>query len=375
MKNIHSLARPLAAALLLSFLIVFPACDGDGDDGTAADVTVMTYNLYLGADLFNLIDIPANQVPLVAAQLFANVQATDFAARAQAIADLIEEESPALIGLQEVSLYRGQSPGDNLPGGAGTPATTVVFDFLDLLTTALTDRGLDYRVAARTENADVELPSTVNGEDFTDIRLTDYDVILARGDVQTADAVEANFTTAAGLDIGGMEVPFTRGYNSVQAIVGEVAFTFVNAHLEVDDGNPAGAALVQAAQADELVRTLEASPLPVVLVGDFNSAGDGTGTTLGEPFNTTTYGLLTSTYTDAAVQADATDPTCCQADDLANSTSTLSQRIDLILHRGGARTLSAEVVGDEPGDRVTVGGELLWPSDHAGVVATLRITN
>jgi hypothetical protein len=31
---------------------------------------------------------------------------------------------------------------------------------------------------------------------------------------------------------------------------------------------------------------------------------------------------------------------------------------------------SARVVGDQPGDR-TPGG--LWPSDHAGLVATLRI--
>jgi hypothetical protein len=32
--------------------------------------------------------------------------------------------------------------------------------------------------------------------------------------------------------------------------------------------------------------------------------------------------------------------------------------------------VSAEVVGDDPADRTTGG---LWPSDHAGVVATLRI--
>lgn len=336
----------------------------------------MTYNLYLGANLFDLIGIPADQVPVVAAQLFASVQATDFPARAEAIADLIEAENPGLIGLQEVSLYR-TDPSD---GSENPNAETIAFDFLDLLMTSLEARGLDYRMVAQTENADVELPST-DGTTFTDIRLTDYDVILARSDVQTANPVTENFAVAAPVPIGGEAVAFTRGYNSVQATVGEVTFTFANTHLEVDDGDPAGAALVQTAQAAELLLTeLIGASLPIVLVGDFNSPADGSGTVVdltsnGVPFTGTTYGLLTNTYADAAAEAGATGNTCCQADDLSNATSSLSQRIDLILYRGDVETLSAEVLGEEAGDRVDVNGTLLWPSDHAGVVATLRVQN
>ncbi len=380
MENIQRYARPLGlATLLLSFLFILPACDSDGDDGDAADVKVMTYNLYLGANLFDLIGIDPTQVPVVAAQLFGSVQATNFPARAEAIADFIQANNPDLIGLQEVSLYRTQTPGDNLPGGAATPATDVAFDFLAILQAALTSRGLNYNVAAQTENADVELPSTVDGQTFTDIRLTDYDVILARSDVQTTGAVEANFAIAAPVPIGGDDVPFTRGYNSVQATVDGATFTFVNTHLEVDDGNPQGAALAQAAQAGELIGALLTATQPVVLVGDFNSAADGSGTviTLPDPlpFTGTTYGLLTNSYTDAAAEAGATGNTCCQADDLTNATSSLASRIDLILYRGDVEATAAEVLGEEAGDRVDANGTMLWPSDHAGVVATLRIQN
>jgi hypothetical protein len=38
--------------------------------------------------------------------------------------------------------------------------------------------------------------------------------------------------------------------------------------------------------------------------------------------------------------------------------------------RGRGHVLHARVVGDEPDDR-TAGG--LWPSDHAGVIATIQL--
>lgn len=367
---------PLGLALLLLALLPIAGCDSDEGPSASAEVSVMTYNLYLGAEIFALVGTPAEDLPIVAGQLYADVQATDFPARAEAIADLIAAQDPALVGLQEVTLYRTQTPADNLPGAANTPATEVSFDFLALLQTALDDRGLDYRVAATTTNADVEVPSTTDGVTFTDIRLTDRDVILARADVETANPVEANFEIAAPVPVGGQAVPFTRGYNSVRATLDDVTFTFANAHLEVDDGNPAGAALAQFGQANELREVLASAPEPVVLVGDFNNAADGSGTEIvitdPLPFTGTTYDLLTTFYTDAAGEAGVTDDTCCQAADLLNPASSLASRIDLVLYRGDVEPLSAEVVGDEPGDR-TPGN--LWPSDHAAVVATLRIAN
>lgn len=327
-----------------------------------ADVTVMSYNLYLGANIFGLVGIPAEQVPTVAGQLFEQVRETDFPTRAGALAAVIEAQSPDLVGLQEVTWYRSG------PGMDPAPATTTEYDFLALLMDALGD---EYRVVATTVNADVEVPALVDGG-LRDIRLTDRDVILARNGVEVSNAQTGNFDAFAPVPVGGQEIPFLRGFNSVVATVDGVSFTFANAHLEVDDGNPQGAALAQTAQAFELVDALSSAAQPVVLVGDFNSAADGSGTVVGPPFNQNTYTLLTRTYTDAFTEAGVDDPTCCQAADLQNTTSTLSSRIDLILHRGQVEAQAAAVVGDEAGDRTSTG---LWPSDHAGVVATLRITN
>jgi endonuclease/exonuclease/phosphatase family metal-dependent hydrolase len=368
-------AWPLSLALLLALVLPIAGCDSDDpDDGVSADVAVMTYNLYLGADIFALVGEDPEDIPVIAAQLFANVQATDFPSRAMAIADIIAEENPALIGLQEVTWYR-TDPSD----GSETPnASTTAFDFLALLQSTLDARDLDYVVAATTVNADVEVPSTTDGETFTDIRLTDRDVILARSDVETTNAVEETFSLAvtAPVPIGGQEVPFLRGYNSVLATVDGVTFTFANAHLEVDDGNPEGAALAQFGQANELRNALDGATRPVVLVGDFNTPADGSGTEIvitdPLPFTGTTYDLLTTFYTDAAPAISATGDTCCQDADLLNDASDLTSRIDLILYNGAVEPLMGEVVGDEPADR-TDGG--LWPSDHAGVVATLRIEN
>jgi hypothetical protein len=66
--------------------------------------------------------------------------------------------------------------------------------------------------------------------------------------------------------------------------------------------------------------------------------------------------------------------TCCQAPDLLNPNSTLSYRIDLVLTRG-VSVENIKLVGDQPSDRTLFppSDPPLWPSDHAGVLATLRI--
>ena len=76
-------------------------------------------------------------------------------------------------------------------------------------------------------------------------------------------------------------------------------------------------------------------------------------------------------YTDNWMDlTDEPSATCCQSDDLVNRSSTLSGRIDMIFHRGDLTPLSASVVGNQIEDRTASG---LWPSDHAGVVATLSL--
>lgn len=62
--------------------------------------------------------------------------------------------------------------------------------------------------------------------------------------------------------------------------------------------------------------------------------------------------------------------TCCQAEDLLNPLSLANERIDLVLFRGAFGVMAADILGEDPGDRTESG---LWPSDHAGVSARLRL--
>lgn len=354
----------LLLALLLATGLLMAGCDlikpGDGDDAKER-VTVMTRNLYLGGDLFGLLEAEGPEEALQeATALFAAVLASNFPERAGALAAEIEAADPALIGVQEATLYRTQQPSDFLQGNTTPNAEDVLFDFLQILQDSLMARGLEYRVASTVVNLDEELPVASQPGTFIDVRLTDRDVILARADVQTSREVAANYTAAVEVEIAGAPITFLRGYQRVRAVVGDARFTFVNTHLEVGGD----AAPVQVAQATELLSTLAGIGGPIVLVGDFNSAADGS--------TTASYGLLTQAYTDAFATVRPDDPgfTCCQEADLRNEASLLDERIDLVLYRGAVRALEAEVVGEAPSDKTPSG---LWPSDHAGVVATLRI--
>lgn len=351
-----------------SFARVLPAPGAGG-------VTVMTRNIYLGADLSPLLAAPPPLVAFVARETFDKIQATDFPARAEALADEIATTNPHLVGLQEATLYRVQTPGDAALGGT-TPATTVFQDFLEILLDALEARGLDYAVAVVQENTDAEVPVfTGNGADglptFTDVRLTDRDVILARRDVAFSNPERAHYAVNQPFVIAGRPMVFLRGWTSLVASVGGHTFRLFNTHLEVETFSA-----VQVAQATELLGVTRAEPLPVLLVGDFNSDAGGT--------QTPTYGLLTAAgFQDAWLAVNPPSGrsggfTCCHAADLRNGEPTLDHRIDLVWIGDGFMTrqgragggVHATVVGDELADRTPSG---LWPSDHAGVAATLQL--
>ena len=343
--------RRLSLAFCALALLLTAGCDSDGTEASGS-VRVMTQNLYLGGDLFTLLqpECEGNAIVGCVGRLYATIQASDPASRMAAIAAEIARVNPDLVGLQEVSTYYVQTPGDNLPGAAGTQATQVSFDFLDLLMAALEAEGASYVVASQSPNSDVEFPATANGTDFFDVRYTDSDVILRRSDVSTSNAFEKHFNSILTIPVGGVNQQFLRGYQRVDAVVDGFAFTFFNTHLEVGGQ----AETLQTAQSIELRSAVEAVAGPVVMVGDINSNGNANGPS---------YAVLTAPLTDAF--AAGTAATCCQAPDLRNTTSSLATRIDVILTRGFDATAAGEVVLDMPADRV--GG--LWPSDHAGVWA------
>ena len=146
----------------------------------------MSRNLYLGADLTPAILAPSpGEARTAAGEIYKKVIDTNFGARAKLIAQEIENAKPHLIGLQEVSLWRRGQRG--AADGPATPATEVVVDFLDVLKHELDRIGLNYRVVSNQQEADIELPTSISGDDTAEFdgRLTMRDVILARKGVKT----------------------------------------------------------------------------------------------------------------------------------------------------------------------------------------------
>jgi endonuclease/exonuclease/phosphatase family metal-dependent hydrolase len=346
--------RRLALALLLALALPVPA------PADPALLRVLTRNVYVGFDVDTILAAltgdPAT-LPLVAKQAFDAVQATDFGQRAEALAREIGRTRPDVVGLQEVSLFRVEDP------PTLGPATDVAIDFLALLQAALAARGLAYDVAVSLANLDAEVPAL--RDDFTccrDIRLTDREVLLVRSGLPVLQTLSANFaailTTPCAACPGGLfAVP--RGWVAADVSVGDQVVRIVSTHLEIEPAAP-----VQEAQALELLAGPASTAPPVVLLGDFNSRADGTGTA--------TYDILTAAgFADAWLDVHPRRPgfTCCHQADLLNRRPALDQRLDLVLTAGDVQALTATVVGEQHGDRTADG---LWPSDHAGLAVRLR---
>ena len=124
-------------------------------------------------------------------------------------------------------------------------------------------------------------------------------------------------------------------------------------------------------QALELVQTAANTTLPVVLVCDCNANPDDPNDPIIQNFQAYLV-LKNAGFIDAFRTARPNDPgfTFGQDENLLNVTSTMSHRIDLVQFRGPFTIEDVQVVGASPGDRARLG---LWPSDHAGVVATLTL--
>ena len=164
----------------------------------------------------------------------------------------------------------------------------------------------------------------------------------------------------------GVPVALPWAWASVDVTRSGRSFRFATTHLDPISG------VAQQLQANEFLAGPGSTTLPIVWVGDFNSNAEGTVIT-GVPSATATYSRSSPRATaDAWSARNPSDPgfTCCQATNLLNPTSTLTERVDLVLTRGPFHVGKASLVGDEASDRLASG---LWPSDHAGVVVTLEL--
>jgi endonuclease/exonuclease/phosphatase family metal-dependent hydrolase len=352
---------------------------GTAEAVAGGKITVMTRNLYLGADLAPILTATTETDFFVsAAAVLGQIAATNFPERAEALAAEIAEKQPHLVGLQEVVNL-------TLDGTHGLPPFR---DYLADLLDALAAQGANYVVAAIVENLTLVL--TIPG--IGTVGVTDRDVILARSDVSFSVPLNESacpqrfsvsgcnylaFVSGTAPVVGTVDLK--RGFVIVDALVDGSPFRVANTHLEGRDPVPTNplSQIFQDAQASELILALAAVPNPlggpVFVVGDINSSPDDPVITIGPLTIVPPYRqFLAAGYTDAWTLRPGKPPgfTCCQLGDLSNRESVLSERIDIVFSDAIPVRVKANVVGNDESDKTTPSG--LWPSDHAGVVARLE---
>ena len=352
---------PLAAAL------IFAACDEgsvlepDGVDpnlrrgpGPAVHaVSVMTWNMYVGADVDAVIAAllspdPSDDQPALLAAI-GTLQETDAAARINAIARRIARTRPHVVGLQEVSEI-------NIDLTALGLLVVIDLDFAALLQASLAALGANCTLAASVQNIDV-FP-------FPGVRLVDYDAMLVDANrVQVSSAHGQTFANNIGVVAPGVEIK--RGWVSVEGTVHGQSYTFVSTHLESGPGEPLS--LLRATQATEIVTAIGDRDRAVVM-GDLNDGPDS-------PM----HGVLSGAgFADAwtASRPHARGLTCCHDTDLSNRRPMFDQRLDYVFARGIGNPIARHRgrivrLGIRPSERIEGPVHAIWPSDHAGLLARL----
>jgi endonuclease/exonuclease/phosphatase family metal-dependent hydrolase len=372
--------------------------------GKGTQLTVMTRNLYLGADLTPALE--ANTVDSAidaGGQIVNQVHATKFpSVRAASIAAEIKKRKPDIVGLQEAAWWR-TGPVD-LAAALGTPVASQTDpaggDFLTDLLNALNAKskkasaakkgkkkgGVQYVLANVKPEFDFELPvnddgngSGLAGADHNE-RLTMRDAILVRKGVgiKFKNPTSGTFNTLLreSLAGGARNIDVTRGWNAIDVKARGRSFHLVDTHLEAFDssgsnttnqGTTLGKGDVRAAQATQLVGPggPANSKRPVILLGDMNSDDD----TVQPNGDRNAYAALTAG--GLSERSTANPLGCCLNDPFLvggpNSINDFDHQVDHVLtNTGKIRFVKGFVDGRAP-----VNG--LYPSDHAALTSVLKI--
>ena len=343
----------VAAALLLSITATAgpPAAaddPDDPDDASAADgegdrVTVLSRNLYLGADVAIALDLLPD-MPAAAQFMWEQVAATDIDARVDLLAAEVERDRPAVIGLQEATRWRCR------PGNLGRLAT--VFDFTTAFLDATRAAGVPYVIAATEGDqalqggyripalpflSRVEDPATFQPRFGTDTASCGFDLadaLLVREDLaeQVVAAGGRHFTERYA--VVPTVLTIDRGYAWADLALEGGTVRFVTTHLEAlwDPGEVPHSAR----QAGQLLEDLADTATPVVLLGDINAdPRDPRGPGVANP----------------ALQPEASDACPAQVDDPRPDTALGTCNAYWTLRQGGF-----EDAGPDPLD----GANLTW---------------
>lgn len=314
-------------------------------------LTVMTRNIYLGADLNTIEDVSDSQglVEFVASLISILSQDTDIHVRSKQLADEILQTKPDLIGIQEAATFIFTDPF----------GTENVIDYLTILLQELTKRNLNYSVAVKSDpgNPLGPFPSDFAGNTAS---FAMSDAILVNDDNNSIEIVH----TASGIfsrqqtittPFGDLEIPF--GWCYVDGVTSDKKFRFANTHLNRYGGE------LNEAHAAEFLKMITKTDSPLIVVGDMNITPEGTSTDI--PEVTKTYNILTEDLIDAW-DSDG-GYSCCFNERLTGG--DLVERIDYILYDGKLKKKSV----NEIGTTAFRDKKPLFASDHSGLVASFTL--
>jgi endonuclease/exonuclease/phosphatase family metal-dependent hydrolase len=379
-----TLSRPRAFLRALILAAVAGGVIGAGSASADSNLTVMTQNLYQGTEFAHFAALQGT-TPTFAQALeattadYATYQATRFKDRAVQLAGEIASNNPALVGLQEVATWHK---------GAFDPAhifglpEPVSEDFTQELLAALAAKGAHYAVVSpQPNNFTLAFPVLVPPTFACCIAvgMVESGEIIARTDLPSdqfsvsnpqSGTYNARIPPIENTLVPSEPFVFTNSWQSVDVTVPGKSFRFITTHLDALD--PSG--FVRGIQAKELVAGPANTSLPVVVTGDMNSGPNS----LPAAYNALLAGGPAGPLSDAWTAAGLGAPplTCCHLEfnDLVNNPNAVyTQELDHVLTRGSFHAKSARLVGNtvpEPAPE-----PFIWPSDHAGMVATLATGN
>jgi len=344
-------------------------------------VTVMTQNLYQGTEfrhiqeLLGKAEVSFPEALAATTADYTTYVKTRFKDRAKQIASEIVQNKPVLVGLQEVATWYAGAFKETNPFGLPDPPPTE--DFTQELIKAIAADGMQYEAVSRHDNNFTLAFPIVTEASFpypgANVGMVESGVILARTDLppgQLKLSNPASGTYAAKIILKNpiteppSPIPFTNSWQSIDAKVRGRAFRFITTHLDALDST----GTVRYFQAKELATVAASSSLPVVVTGDMNS---------GLKSSPAAYGaLLEGGLSDTWTAAGLGEPplTCCHLapKDLATDPlAPYTDDLDHVLTRGNYSVLDEHLVGNKA--PASPPSSFIWPSDHAGVVATLAV--
>jgi endonuclease/exonuclease/phosphatase family metal-dependent hydrolase len=385
--------------LIFVALLLVPTSSAQADK---SQITVMTRNLYLGADVGVAMDLIPN-LPAAAQFMWDQVKATDFNKRAPKLAAEVIAARPDVIGIQEATIWFCKK---NL-----WSKRTEVFNFTEQFLQATKAQGQEYVLATKNGKTALNTGYSIGAVPFITMvndpatfqPLFGQDKAACGFEIADALAIRAELADKV-LAVGNSEYEATytivptimtvyRGYTWADIQIGNIPVRFLTTHLESlwDENKVPNSAK----QAQQLIADLKDTKNAIVIMGDFNSdprdprikddpnAGGQPTASAACPGGTSVCNayllMLEAGFNDVGPNAldpinntwgmnallTGPDPERLKYSQQMGNFAGYSDRLDYIFVRNGARPIASQLIGALPPNNLN--------TDHAGVVSLIKI--